>query len=405
MVERNIDGLVREILDDDRKMAFLSGPRQVGKTSLAKALLAGRQGAYFNWDLASDQKRLLRDPAFFEREDRDPRRPFLVVLDEIHKYARWKNYLKGAYDGYSGDFRFVVAGSGRLDLFRRGGDSLLGRYMKAPLFPLTVGEILGNRIDSRSFLEGLDAFPEPPPEAAGIVDVLSEIGGFPEPYTRGTARFYNRWAGERKTLLVREDVRDATRIREISLVEMLSHMIPERVGSPLSLNSMREDLGVAFETVRSWVLVLEQFYYLFRVTPFGGSLARTLRKEAKAYLYDWPEIQADGPRFENLIALHLLKAVSLWTAAGDGRFALHYLRDREHREVDFVILRDRKPICLVECKAGDEEPAPALAHFQERLAVPHALQVVRRPGVRRLRRRGTGGLWVVSADRLPSVLP
>jgi predicted AAA+ superfamily ATPase len=388
------------------KMAFVSGPRQVGKTTLARAFQKRfAQSAYFNWDVITDQKRLLKDPYFFEREDRDPGKPFLVVFDEIHKYARWKNYLKGAYDAHRRDFRFLVTGSGRLDLFKKGGDSLLGRYLSAPLFPLTVGELGGRRPTWEEFKAGLGAAPAATPGGADAYAALFRYSGFPEPFVKADTRFYNAWFQERKTLLVREDIRNASAIREISLMETLSHLVPEKVGAPLSVNALKEDVGVAFETVRDWLLLLEQFYYMFRVAPYAGSLARTLRKEAKAYLYDWVEVPAEGLRFENMVALHLHKAVQTWRATGEGDLGLHYVRDKEKREVDFLLTERRRPVCLVECKFSDTQFSPALSYYQAALEVPTAVQLVHGPGICRKTTRNGARQWVISADRWLAALP
>jgi len=388
------------------KMAFLSGPRQVGKTTLARQVQKTfPQSLYFNWDIITDQKRLHKNPYFFEEADRDAGKPFLVVLDEIHKYARWKNYLKGAYDGYQRDFRFLVTGSGRLDLFKKGGDSLMGRYLSAPLFPLSVGELSGSLPSWTQFQESLQ---DPPPLKSGVAQAfgaLFRFSGFPEPFSKADAGFYNAWFQERKSALVREDIRNAANIREISLMETLSHLVPDKVGAPLSINSLKEDVGVSFESVRDWLLLLEQFFYMFRIAPFAGSLARTLRKESKAYLYDWVEVQQESFRFENMVALHLQKAVQTWRAMGDGDIGLYYVRDRDKREVDFLLTERKRPVCLIECKLSDTAVSPALTYYQDRLRVPTAVQLVRAGGYCRKTGRAGSTQWVISADRWLDMLP
>ena len=405
MLVRPLQKLVIEILTRYGKMAFLSGPRQVGKTTLARNIQKQfSQSLFFNWDDIRDQKRLLKDPYFFQKENRNPSHPFLVVLDEIHKYARWKNYLKGAFDAFKDEFRFLVTGSGRLELFKKGGDSLLGRYFSAYLFPLTCGE-LSHRFPS--FSDFQKQLQEGPPEkkSGDRYRELFELSGFPEPFTRGTKKFYHQWFQERKTLLVREDIRNASPIRDLSLFEMLSHLIPGRIGSPLSVNSLREDVGVAFETVRDWIFLLERFYYLFRVSPYTTRLARALKKESKVYLFDWAEVEDRSPRFENMTAVHLFKAVQTWKSAGEGRIDLHYVRDKEKREVDFLITQNRKPLCLVECKLNDVQLAPSLVYFQEKLTVPVAVQLVDPSGVCKKIKEGNFLRWIVSADRWLEILP
>jgi len=406
MIERNSIAMIQEVIERDNKMAFVSGPRQVGKTTLAKHYkdLFG-QGLYLNWDNVARQKKILTDPLFFEKENRNPGKPFLLIFDEIHKYGRWKNYLKGAYDDYKDEFRFLITGSGRLELFKKGGDSLLGRYFSVPLLPLSLGELGGKLIPFKEFLEGLDNPPPSTKESVQRYNQLFRFSGFPEPFIRGTSSFYNRWFSEHKTLLIREDIRDATSIREISLMEHLAHLIPERIGSPLSINALKEDVGVAFETVRDWLLVLEQFFYLFRVTPFAGKLSRTLRKETKVYLFDWVEIENEGFRFENLVALHLLKATRLWKATGEVQLNLDYVRDKEKREVDFVLSQKGRPLCLIECKVAEPSLSPSLIYFQQKLRVPHAIQIIHQTGIcKKLRAEGFTQ-WVISADRWLSALP
>ncbi len=397
---------VKKVLFDYGKMAFISGPRQVGKTTLARRLIeAEGQGLYFNWDSVPDQSRLVRDPFFFEKADRAPNRPFLLAFDELHKYGRWKNYLKGAYDTHGDEFRFLVTGSGRLDIFKKGGDSLVGRYMALPLFPLTVGEAAGTT-RTRAELEAAGWGPQDAdPKAAEALSAIERFSGFPEPFLRQEEAFYEPWSRERRKLLVREDIRDASAVHDISLVETLAHLIPDRVGSLLSVNALSKDVGVSFAAARAWLELLESFYLLFRIRPFAGSLARALRKEAKAYLYDPGPVTDAGARFENVVALHLHKAAAHWSATGQGSPSLHFARDKEKREADFLLVERGRPLLLVECKLSDAEPAPHLRRFQERLGVPAAVQLVRAPGLCRRIKSGPGVLWVVSAERWLSGLP
>ena len=403
MKMRTIARKLDKYLIDMRKMVFVSGPRQVGKTTMVESYVEEKGGGVlFNWDVATDQRRLARNPYFFEEENRTPHN--IVVLDEIHKYARWKNYLKGAYDKYRKDFLFIVTGSGRLDLFQKGGDSLMGRYVTLPLFPFTMSELAGRFSTYSQFKESWEegaAKAEPPRKS---YDSLFELGGFPEPLLRGEKEYHLAWSQERRKLLVREDIRDTTKIRELSLLEMLSHLIVERVGSPLSINALREDVGVAFETVRDWIATLAQFYYLFLVKPFSGSLARTMRKEAKAYLFDWAEIDDPAARFENMIALHLLKSVKTWSVLGEGDLHLGFIRDKEKREVDFVIVEKKKPICLVEAKMSEQGLSPSLLYYQEKFDVPVAVQLLHQPGIEKKMRKQGRIQWVISADRWLSCL-
>ncbi|HNU68208.1 MAG TPA: ATP-binding protein [Myxococcota bacterium] len=406
MIERTITTHVEKILNEWNKIVLLSGPRQVGKTTLAKHMLdSGWQGTYFNWDNFIDQKRLVLNPYFFRQTDREPSSPALLVLDEIHKYAMWKNWLKGAWDADASEWRFLVTGSGRLDLFRRGADSLLGRAVGVLLLPLSVGELKGAFPSWQTFIESLWQAPAPDAGDREHLDGLFRFGGFPEPFVRAQDDFSRVWRQERNKMLIRQDIRDATRIREISMLEVLGHLVPERVGSPLSINSLREDLGVAFETVRDWLLIFEQFHYLFTVTPWAGTVARALKKEKKAYLHDWADIASEGPRFENMVAAHLFKAVQTWRSTGSADVGLYYFRDREKREVDFVLCVEGRPRVLVEAKSGDSSVSPALLHARKVLGAEVVVQVVNKSGICRNLGESGSPVWVMSADRFLAMLP
>jgi len=243
-----------------------------------------------------------------------------------------------------------------------------------------VGELLANgrqqvlrpeefalRLGQReTFVGALEAF-----------ERIERFTGFPEPLFAGRMDKLRRWRRTRRELVLREDLRDLTRIRELGLIDQLADLLPERIGSPLSVNALREDLGVAFDTARSWLETLQRLYYLFELRPFAGKLARTLRREAKIYLFDHTLIEDPGARFENLVALHFRKLVDAWNDRGDGDFALWYVRDKERREVDFLITERRKPWLLAETKLSDGQISPALRHYKRQFDVPHAVQIVR----------------------------
>lgn len=404
MKTRTITRYLDNMLKSHRKMVFLSGPRQVGKTTIAESYLAENGGGvYFNWDIVTDQKRLAKNPYFFEEEMRTPHN--LVVLDEIHKYSRWKNYLKGAYDKYKNDYLFIVTGSGRLDLFKKGGDSLMGRYISLPIFPFTANELVNVFPTYGDFRDCLAHDMPSPKFSRSDYDALLEFSGFPDPLLKGDHAYYNVWRQERREVLIRKDIRDASNIREISQLEILSHLIAERIGSPLSINALREDVGVAFETARDWVELLSNFYYLFLLKPFTGSLKTAIRKERKTYLFDWTEVEDESAKFENFVALHLLKAVKTWRSVGEGDLHLYYVRDKEKREVDFIIVDGKKPACLIEAKMSEEDVSTNLIYMQERLNVPFAVQILHKSGIEKKMRKNDKIQWVISADRCLAALP
>ncbi len=385
---RYITTEIERLFAEEQKMCFIAGPRQVGKTTLAKHLLTSTNhpSLYFNWDIDSDRKAILASPEdFWQRTDTQVKRGkqhLRLALDEIHKFPRWKRFLKGLYDAHHADLEIVVTGSGRLDIFQRGGDSLFGRYQQYHLHPFTLGEMLS---PDRTLALSPDAFiqkitdSEPLAEAEEALQLLEKFTGFPEPLFAESETRLRRWRSSHEHLIVREDLRDLTRIRELGLVESLVTLLPERIGSPLSINALREDLGVSFETVQNWLQALARLFFLFTIRPYAGKLARTLRREEKVYLYDFSAISEPGPRFENLVALHLLKLCHLWTDVGYGEFALYYVRDREKRETDFLITDRKKPFALFEAKLSASDIDPSLRHFAERLKPRYAIQIVRTP--------------------------
>lgn len=206
--------------------------------------------------------------------------------------------------------------------------------------------------------------------------------------------------------MIREDLLDLSRTHEISLIEAAIALLPDRVGSPFSMQSFSEDLEISHPTAKRWIDWLSALFYLYRVLPYGRNVARALKKQPKLYLWDWSEIQDDGARFENFIASHLLKAVHFWTDNGTGTFELNYIRDKEKREVNFLVLRDRKPWMMVECKLSDHDPSLHLKKFATSMNPELALQVVWKSGVHeRFALSGKTKGFVISADSFLKLLP
>jgi len=366
--ERSVVPLIRE--DLLHKMVFLAGPRQVGKTTLAQSLIeSDGPGSYFSYDNVRDRKLVL--------DARWPAPPALIVLDEFHKYRFWKRWLKGEYDVHKKDYRFLVTGSARMDVYRRGGDSLQGRYHHIRLHPFSMKELAGGAPSATPY----EPLPIGEIGAQDTLEALLQRGGFPEPLFAATDRHQRRWQKERNERFFREDVRDLESIRDLSSLQLLSELLPERVGSPLSVNSLREVLQVSHRAVSHWLDVFERLYFSFRIAPYTGKLERALHKETKLYLWDWSLIADAGARFENLIASHLLKLCHYLEDAHGFDARLCYIRDKEKREVDFVVTVKRKPWFAVEAKLSETTPSPALTYFTQRLQVPFAFQVVKQPGV------------------------
>lgn len=383
--DRSLGQPLREFARE--KAVLLAGPRQVGKTTLAQSW--ARDGEYLNWDAPLDRARILKNEPFAMTGT--------LVLDELHKYPRWKSYLKGLWDKKHHELQIVVTGSARLDVFARGGDSMFGRYELLHLHPWSLGE-LSHRTIPGPPVSWLDLEAGGAPETS-LYEQLDRFGGFPEPFVRSTQHFHTRWSARRRDLLVREDLRELTQIRQLALVEHLMLLLPDRVGSPLSVNALREELMVAHETVSAWLDALERLQLVYRLRPFTARLARSLRKERKLYLWDWSQIADPGARFENFVASHLLKSVHLWSDLGYGEYELSYWRDREKHEVDFVLTERRRPVVLIEAKLSETAVSPSLTRLGDHLGVPR-IQVVGTRGID----RKVGDTRVVSADRFLSAL-
>lgn len=362
--------ILRDHLSRHRQMALVAGPRQVGKTTACRALADD----YLNWDNADDRRQLLRGPAALAARlglDRLRAKPSVVVFDELHKHAKWKTLLKGVFDTYGGRARILVTGSSRLDVFRRGGDSLMGRYLLYHMHPWSVAESIRTSLPERE----LHA-PAEIPDAEW--NALWEHGGFPEPFLRRDSRFSRRWRSLRRDQLSREDIRDLARITDLGTMETLMQILAERSAQPLVYANLAGEVQVAVDTAKRWIELLTGIHYGFLVRPWFKNVAKALRKEPKWFLRDWSGVDDEGARAETFVACHLLKAVEGWTDLGFGDFELRYLRDKQKREVDFLIVRDRKPWFLVEAKLSDTSLSASLAYYQQQTKAPHAFQVVLR---------------------------
>lgn len=350
MNRRYLEASVAADLAD--KMVFIGGPRQVGKTTLALSLLGESQNetspAYLNWDVLADREAIL--------SERLPPNQKLVIFDEVHKYARWRNFMKGLFDKHKSVVSFIVTGSARLDYYRKGGDSLQGRYHYYRLHPFSIMEC------GRSANQAL-------------AEHLLKFGGFPEPHLKSSEQFHRRWMREQSARVLREDLRDIENVREVSMLELLLSHLPACVGSPLSVNNLSRLLQVAHESVERWLAIFERLYVCYRVPPFGAKRIRAVRKEQKLYFWDWSRVPNEGPRFENMVAGHLLKYCHFVEDTEGYDMELRFLRDTDKREVDFVVLRDGCPEFAVECKTGERSVSPACRYFRERTDIPRFYQV------------------------------
>jgi predicted AAA+ superfamily ATPase len=335
--------------DLQKKMVFLGGPRQIGKTTLACSFLkdyhAGHK-AYLNWDNEID-RRVINNQTWDKEEP-------IIIFDEVHKRKNWQTLIKGIYDTWKTTQKFIITGSARLDHYRKGGDSMLGRYHYHRIHPYSLNE-LGNSRDS--------------------LNKLFNFGGFPEPLLEEDEVQLRRWHLQRISKLIRQDLRDLENIQNLDKVEMLADILPSRVGSLLSVKSISEDLEISDKTIKNWISVLDRLYYSYQIYPYGSVKIKAIKKTPKIYLWDWSQVQNEAARFENLVASHLLKLCHYWEDTLGYKSEVRFIRDNSGRECDFVVIRDKKPLFAVECKLNSSEVDTSVIYFKEKLKIPKWYQV------------------------------
>jgi predicted AAA+ superfamily ATPase len=355
-----------------RQMVFLMGPRQVGKTTLSiESSTLSSKHFYFNWDNPAERLLFIEGPKAIAKQaelDELAEEKPILIFDEIHKFGKWKNFLKGFFDLYEKRAKIIVTGSARLNIYKKGGDSLMGRYFYYRIHPLSVAEIA-----SPTLIE--TEIRSPAPIAKEDWEALLEHGGFPEPFLQRSKAFSTRLRSIRKDQLFREDIRDGTRIQELGQLELLAELLRKQAAESMDYQSLAKKVGVSIDTIRRWLETLKSFYYCFSIQPWSKNISRSLIKEPKLYLWDWSLVDEEGHRNENLVACHLLKAVHFWNDRGLGEYGLHYLRTKDKIETDFIVTKNKVPWFLVEVKTKAKGISSALYHFQKETKAPHAFQV------------------------------
>lgn len=326
----------------------------------------------------------------------------LIILDEIHKYIDWKNYLKGIYDGFADEFRFLVTGSGRLELSRKKGDALAGRYLHFHFYPFTIGEIFALSIGMED-VSILTEIPEQNAIAQEAWETMFQVSGFPEPFFKGTRLKYRRWAKSYHSQVIRDDIRDEFAVRQVDAMEALYSLLSGCVGSPFSFSNHARTLKISHKTVSSWIRVFEQFFLVFKIRPYSKRISRSLVKEPKIYFYDYCRVHDEALRFENMVAVELSRAVTLWNDFGLGEYELWYLRNKQKEEVDFLVTKNANPFFMVEAKLSETAISPHLVKFQNILHIP-AIQLINQKNVARKIRNGPDTILVASAANWLSCL-
>lgn len=373
-MKRIYTSVIKEHFARYQQMVFLIGPRQAGKTTVSlmtKEFTA--QLSYLNWDNLDHRKIILEgvnSAAGFAGLDKLALKTPIIVFDEIHKYGKWKTFLKGFFDTYKGKVKIIVTGSSRLDIYKKGGDSLMGRYFSYRMHQLSLAELGRVNLSEKEINQPFQSKEQD-------FERLLKSGGFPEPFLKNDSRFLNRWKTLRQEQLIREDIRDLSRIQELGQIELLAEILKHQAGQLTNYSSLSNKVNVSSDTIRRWIKTLQSFFYCFTVQPWSNNIARSLIKEPKTYLWDWTNVDEEGARAENLVASHLLKAVHYWTDCGLGQYGLWFIRDKEKREVDFLVSRDKKPWFLVEVKLSAREGISRnLIYFQQKIKAKHAFHVV-----------------------------
>lgn len=345
--------------DLSKKMVFIGGPRQSGKTTLAQRILnlypysPQKKGIYYNWDFNEDRQAILKYQWGDEHE--------LIAFDELHKYPQWKNWIKGLYDKYKEIHHFLITGSARLDVYKKGGDSLLGRYHYWRLHPFTLSEI-------PAAISPKEAFQR-----------LMTVGGFPEPFLDNNEREARRWRRERLDKVLKDDIRDLETVKNIQLLSLFLDALQSRVGNLISLANIGEDLEVSSPTLKHWLSVFEKMYLCFIVRPLSKNIPRSVLKAPKVYFFDNGDVkdnQDQGARFENLVANHLLKKIHFLEDRDGYRYELRFIRDKQGREIDFVIIKEGYIDQLIEVKYSDPTISKSLTYYAEKLKPRKAIQIV-----------------------------
>jgi len=335
----NMKRALQKYISEDlpKKIILISGPRQTGKTTVSKQL--NDDYDYFNYD--SKEDRLAIQQKNWDRSKQ------LIIFDELHKMKQWKRWLKGVFDTEGIPPQILVTGSAKLDIHKRVGDSLAGRYFQYRLHPFDLKEI--DQFLDVSLEEGFET--------------LWHCSGFPEPFLEGSKTYYRRWRQSHIDIILRQDLIDLSSVRDIESVQTLVLLLSQRAGSTVSYANLARDLDRDPNTIKRWLQLLENLYIIHRVTPYNRNIARSLKKEPKFYFYDHALVEDAGARLENIVANALKKELHFLEDTQGIKGTLHYLRTKDGQELDFLVNLDATPTHLIEVKMGNSNCARGFQHF------------------------------------------
>ncbi|MGE3062133.1 MAG: ATP-binding protein [bacterium] len=400
-MKRNLYTNALNSIVDDKKILLVTGARQSGKTTIAKQFMDNfKNGIYFNYD--SDRKYLLNNPRFYEEQNKVDDSPLLVVFDELHKYRSWKTYMKGNYDRNRDDFRYLVTGSGDLNISYKTKESLAGRFELIHVFPFTLNEFF-NRCSYDEFFSNPIGMPGSlgSRNSFDTMNGLLNISPFPEPFLKSSKQFYKRWSKSYFPQIINIDLKYSAVFHELDKLETLFDILSLKVCSGFSYSNVANDIEVSPPTVKQWMKLLESHFLTFSLAPYG-KFSRTIKKQRKVYLYDYGRIENESSKYENFVALELFRFVKNANDFGES-VNMFYVKDKDQREVDFIITYNGKPFLLIEAKENDED-TKNLKHFQTIFKIP-AVLLVRKSGIHKLLTNGEHKITVISADKFLSTLP
>ena len=343
--------------DWGRQMRFIVGPRQSGKTTLAKLKLEKERSEklYYLWDLRLIRERYKDNELFFTADSvPNSKNKQWICFDEIHKYPEWKNILKAVFDQTHDYYNFIITGSAKMNIMKKVGDSLAGRYFTFHLYPLTLSEICspGQSVKVLTAEEFIFSAFENTGDHDSITSLL-EYNGFPEPFLSQNKRFLKKWQNDYIEAVIKEDISALTMISEREKIFDLYNILPEMVGSPVSESSLAAHIQVSPPTIKNYLKKLEDFYLAFSISPYSKNIKRSLLRARKYYLYDWGKIRDPGARFENYLACELNARISSWSDATGENYQLFYVKDKQKKETDFLIVKGTVPWLLFESKLSD----------------------------------------------------